>query len=93
MVFKATGQLIDFRRTKLPKGAVIEAVMHEGWLGKNHKILIKLDKKFTDDVIKNLNYTEKPEELSPEMELVGGRNPRYIGNKHLMEHKIKIIIE
>lgn len=92
MAFKATGQLIDFRRTRLPKGAVIEAVMREGWLGTGHRILIKLDKKFTDDVIKNLNYKERPDQLSPDMQGVG-RNPRYIGNKHLMEHKIKIIIE
>lgn len=45
--------------------------MHDGWLGKDHEIFIKIDKKFTDDVIKKLGHKKlkglpPPEDYSQE---------------------------
>jgi len=63
MAWEAKGKLIGFKTKrggpldkfgKITDISVLEAVMHEGWLGANHKVQLKFDKKFTDDMAVNI---------------------------------------
>ena len=97
MGFKAKGKLIDFDTRR---GEIV-AVMHEGFLGLNHRVTLKLDPKFVADVISNLKH-EYVKGGIPGSEISrseGGElagipiNGAKLGSKELTKHKIKIVID
>lgn len=92
MAFKAKGTLIDFDTRK---GEII-AMMHEGFLGLNHRVTLRLDPKFVADVISNLKHEyigsgEREGEFGGQrgVPIIGAK----LGSKELTKHRIRIVID
>ena len=91
MTFKAEGKLMSPEPSiirKIKKWHLIPAMMSEGFFGKNHKILIQMDKKMSKDIWKKLDMATSNMDDPDAVYLNAMSNP-----KKLNEHKITIIIE
>lgn len=96
MVFEAKGRLERI----VYKGGIseIRAIMHEGWLGSNHKIRLILDKKFTEDVQRELGFNtesglDRKGKLKKDKYQYLGLDLQRQLYKDVLEHEIIIIIK
>ena len=91
MKFKASGNVSGFKMGGLGNYnySILEAVMHEGWLGSNHKIQLKLDKKFTEHIAEELGFGAT--QWKGQYDNAVRHGPKEL--KILRHHRITIIIE